>query len=201
MHTYSMRDCPREHYVFYLSVVAISAFAIVKQAAGYYGVAISITSVALFGVFFYCFDRHLWRLRGFLKVVGIPDLAGTWQVQGKTDGADGVAREWTGQARIEQTWSRIAISLETEGSRSRSAMASLECDPGHGYRVVYGYINEPKDTGGELHSHKGTCQLVFSQNLETADATYFNDHQRRTCGTMAWKRVAIMEKNLCEASN
>lgn len=193
MHTYSMRGCPREHYIFYLSFLTLSALAIINQIAGYFGVAVGVTSVALFTAFFYTFDRFLWRYRGISSLVGIPNLSGTWQVTGQTDGADGKPRDWTGEARIEQTWSRIAISLETEASRSRSAMASLERDAGHGYRVIFGYTNTPKDTNGELSSHKGTCEVVFSPGLETAEATYFNDHQRRTCGTMAWKRIPSKE--------
>lgn len=190
MHTYSMRGCPRERYIFYIALVAISGIAIAKQVAGYFGVVISIGSVGVFGGLFFLFDRYAWRIPAISRMVGIPDLAGTWQVTGKTDGADGVTREWNGDVRIEQTWSQIAISLETDGSRSRSAMASLERDAGHGFRVIYGYTNEPKDTAEELRSHRGTCQVVFSPNLESADATYFNDHQRRTCGTMTWKRVS-----------
>lgn len=191
MHTYSMRGCPREHYIFYVSAAALAAFAIINQFAG----AVGLTSAALFMAFFYAFDRFLWRIPGVSKVVAIPYLAGTWQVTGKTDGADGVAREWHGEACIEQTWSRIAISLKTKTSRSRSAMASLERDPGHGYRVIFGYSNTPKDTTAELRSHHGTCEVVFSEDLDTAEATYFNDHQRRTCGTMAWKRVPTKETN------
>jgi hypothetical protein len=191
MHTYSMRGCPREHYIFYVSAAALAAFAVISRLAG----AVGLTSAALFMFFFYAFDRFFWRLPGVSNVMGIPYLAGTWLITGKTDGADGVPREWQGEARIQQTWSQIAISLETESSRSRSAMASLERDPGHGFRVIFGYSNTPKDTTDELRSHQGTCEVVFSQDLETAEATYFNDHQRRTCGTMEWKRVPTTEAN------
>lgn len=145
MHTYSMRDCPREHYLFCISMVAIGGIAIAKQIAGFFGVGVSVGSVAVFGALFFVFDRYAWRLPGFSRIVGIPDLAGKWDVSGKTEGADGQPGDWTGEARIEQTWSKIAISLETASSRSRSAMASLERDPGHGYRVIYGYANDPKD--------------------------------------------------------
>ncbi|MBN73109.1 MAG: hypothetical protein CME32_27960 [Gimesia sp.] len=189
MHTYSMRGCPREHYIFYIALVAISSIAIAKQIAGNFGVIVSVGTVTMFGFLHYFFDHYAWRMPGISRIVAIPDLEGTWQVTGTTDGKDGVAREWKGEARIEQTWSRIAISLETDGSRSRSTMASLERDAGHGFRIIYGYRNEPKGTIEDLHSHYGTCQLVISPTLESAEATYFNDRERRTCGTMNWKRV------------
>ena len=189
MHIYSMRGCPREHYIFWISLIAISAIAITKQVAGYFGVVVSIGSVAFFGLLYYFFDHYAWRMPGISQLVAIPNLAGTWYVTGNSVGVDEVMHEWKGEARIEQTWSRIAISLETDGSRSRSAMASLERDAGHGFRVIYGYTNEPKGTAEELRIHSGTCQLVISSKLDSADATYFNDYQRRTCGTMTWKRV------------
>jgi hypothetical protein len=190
MHTYSMRDCSRERYIFYLSLLAVAAVAIAKQAAGYLGVFISVTTFTLFAGIFYVFDRWAWRLPWVNKVIGIPDLAGVWKISGTTNGADGQPREWTGEARIEQTWSRIAISLETEHSRSRSGIAAIERDPGHGFRILYGYTSEPKRPDGELRLHRGTCEVIFSDNLRSGEATYFNDHQRRTCGTMAWTRIA-----------
>lgn len=190
MHTYSMKDCARERYIFYLALLAVALLAIAKQYAGFFGVAISITTVSVFAAMFFIFDHWAWRVAWLSKLVGIPNLAGQWNVTGQTNGADGQPREWTAVATIVQTWSRIAISLETDTSRSRSGMAALECDPGHGFRVVYGYANEPKGTGGELNSHRGTCEVVFSSDLTVGQATYFNDHQRRTCGMMTWKRIS-----------
>lgn len=189
MHTYSMQGCPRERYIFYISLMAIGGITIAKQAAGYFGVVISVGSAGVFGLLFFIFDRYLWHIPIISRVIGIPDLGGTWHVTGKTDGADEVERDWNGEVRIKQTWSHIAISLETENSRSRSTMASLERDIGHGFRVIYGYANEPKDTTDKLITHRGTCEVIFSPNLDSANALYFNDHQRRTCGTIAWKRI------------
>lgn len=69
-------------------------------------------------------------------------------------------------------------------------MTAVECDPGHGFRVIYGYTNEPKHIDGELKSHRGMCEVVFSPDLTRGEGTYFNDHQRRTVGTMVWTRVS-----------
>lgn len=188
MHTYSMRGCSRERYVFYLALAAIVVAAIMRQAAGYVGVAISVTAIGVFGGLFFVFDRWVWKLPWIGKGFGTPDLSGTWAIEGSTDGADGLARDWNGVLTIEQTWSHIAISIETEQSRSRSTMASLERDPGFGYRLIYGYANSRKDVDGELRSHNGTCEAIIADDLQSADAAYFNDHQRRTVGTMKWSR-------------
>lgn len=188
MHTYSMRDCCRERYIFYIALAALAVLAIFKQAAGFVGVAVSITAFSVFGGLYFTFDRWVWKLDWIGKLFGVPDLSGTWEVTGHTDGADRIERDWTATLVIEQTWSHIAISIETDGSRSRSTMASIERDPGHGYRLIYGYQNSRKDVERELQSHTGTCEAVISADLQTAEATYFNDHQRRTVGTMSWRR-------------
>lgn len=190
MHTYAMKDCARERYILYMVLLAAAIFAVVQRYAGLVGVAVSASTVTVFGIVYFVFDRWAWRLPLLARVARIPNLQGTWAVTGRTNGADGQARDWSGTARITQTWSQIAISIETETSRSRSGMAALECDPGHGFRIIYGYANEPKGTGAELYSHRGTCQVVFSEDLSAGEATYFNDHQRRTFGTMTWKRMS-----------
>ena len=117
MHTYSMRDCPRERYIFLVTLAALAVLAIAKQTAGYFGVVMSVTTFSVFGVLYFAFDRWLWRIPLVGNVIGIPNLAGQWTIQGKTDGADGVPRNWEGTVTIEQTWSHIAISIETEHSR------------------------------------------------------------------------------------
>lgn len=195
MHTYSMRGCSRERYVFYLALAAIAVVAVMRQTAGYVGVAISITAFGVFGGLFFVFDRWIWKLPWIGKLLGTPDLSGTWAIAGSTDGADGLARDWKGTLKIEQTWSQIAISIETQQSRSRSTMASLERDPGFGYRLIYGYANSRRDVDGELRSHNGTCETIIASDLRSADSAYFNDHQRRTVGTMKWSRLQSSKEN------
>lgn len=190
MHAYSMKDCARERYILALTLLAIAFVAIGKQAAGAIGVTISIGTVSVFTVAFFVFDRWAWRWPLISRLVAIPDLAGTWTISGRTSGADGQERDWSAEARIVQSWSRIAISTETATSRSRSGMAAVERDPGHGFRLIYGYTNDPKTTDGELRSHRGTCEVVFTADLAVGQGTYFTDHQRRTVGAMQWKRVS-----------
>ncbi len=85
MHTYSMRGYPRERYIFFLSLLAIAFIAVMKQAAGYFGVFISVTAFSAFAGLYFVFDRWAWRLPWLSKVIGIPDLAGTWRGGGTQD--------------------------------------------------------------------------------------------------------------------
>jgi hypothetical protein len=194
MHAYSMKDCARERYVLYLALIAAAAAAIAQQIAGYLGVAVSLGTVAIFTALFLAFDNWAWKHRLFGRVVAIPDLNGTWKLTGNSIADGGEKREWNAIARIKQSWSRIAISIETDLSRSRSGLAAIERDPGHGFRLIYGYLNEPKSPDDELGIHRGTCEVIFSESLDTGQGTYFNDHQRRTVGTMEWTRIPNEDK-------
>lgn len=189
MHAYCMKDCARERYIFYLAIAAVTGAAAANYLAGSVGITIGLTTLSVFTVLFLVFDRWAWRLPLVSRFVRIPDLSGTWNLTGRSNGADGQERDWSAVARIEQSWSRIAISIETVTSRSRSGMAAVEHDPGHGFRLLYRYTNEPKTASGELRSHRGTCEVVFNADLTAGQGTYFNDHQRRTVGDMTWTRV------------
>lgn len=194
MHAYSMKDCARERYIFYVAFVAVVTAAVTRQIAGYLGVVVSLTTVSVFTLVFLVFDNWAWRHASLRRIVAIPDLRGSWKLTGHSEAATGDQREWSAIARIEQSWSRIAISIETEHSRSRSGLAAIERDPGHGFRLIYGYLNEPKSTDAELRVHRGTCEVIFSPSLDHGEGAYFNDHQRRTVGTMVWTRIPNEDK-------
>ena len=85
---------------------------------------------------------------------------------------------------IVQTWSRIAITLKTDQSISRSGPACLTREDGVGYCLLYTYANEPQPGQPELHIHRGTCELRFSENFSEASGFYFNDQNRLTFGRM-----------------
>ncbi len=194
MHTYSMRECCRERYIFYIALLSLAILGAIRVTVDHMGLVISVTAFSVFATIFFVFDRWIWRYSWFGKLLSTPDLSGDWTVSGVTDGADGLQRKWVGQLRIEQTWSHMSISIETDESRSRSTMASLERDSGHGFRLLYGYSNTRKGVQGELKSHVGTCEVIIAPDLQSAEATYFNNHQRRTVGEMKWARVKQRSK-------
>ena len=148
-----------------------------------------ITAIPAYAIGHWAFDTWLWKLwivRLWLKV---PNLEGKWHCNGETRDLDGnVTYNWTATVTIAQTWEKIRVSLNTGQSQSRSVAAALLYEPGIGYRLMYSYRNEPRTGEPELRPHRGYCEIIFSDDLKTAEGDYFNNNGRVTFGRMALTR-------------
>ena len=185
MHDYSLRGHPRERLIFYIAAATFSLMPLVTTLKGWLGVGVAITAFAVFSSLFTFFDRILWRNSVVRKLFRLPDLNGSWLCAGSQIDDDGnVTNEWTADVTVTQTWSRISVALQTESSRSRSGPASIECDEGHGFRLLYNYQNDPSPGEQQLSPHRGTCELIFNDDCTAADGVYFNDHNRKSFGRM-----------------
>lgn len=150
-----------------------------------------LTAGLIYTVLYWWFESREWkrpRLAGLLKV---PDLAGAWYCEGQTINPDKtVGARWVGEVKIVQSWDKLRVQLKTKQSRSNSIAAALLHDQAEGYRLLYNYKNEPGIDQSELAAHRGSAELVFSDDLQTAEGEYFNGHGRYTFGTIKLKRKA-----------
>lgn len=143
---------------------------------------------AVYGVLFWLFDRHVWRVGPVAKVLKVPDLSGTWHCEGTPlDG--GGAVPWQGEMRIIQSWDRIRVYLKTEHSTSNSRAAALQYDAAEGYRLFYHYQNEPLVGAPTMSPHHGFAELRFAEHLLSATGDYFNGRGRNTFGTLRISRA------------
>ncbi|CAH7151071.1 MULTISPECIES: Cap15 family cyclic dinucleotide receptor domain-containing protein [Vibrio] len=153
-----------------------------------YFVQASLTTGAIYAVLHYLFNKFIWKV----KIFKVPDLSGHWSIKGTTLNEDGSEKyPWDGKLDIEQSWEKIAIRLETKSSESYSYTATLAKLAGTsgGWRLSYSYSNTPHmQFSHELNGHKGFCEVIFSENLKTARANYFNSNGRRTFGVMDLER-------------
>ena len=189
MHDYSLRGHPRERLIFYIAAAAFSLMPLITTLKGWIGVGVAITTFAIFSVLFVLVDRVVWRMGLVRRLFRIPDLNGDWDCIGsQIDEHGNVTNEWAASVSISQTWSRISVALQTGSSRSRSGPASIECDEGHGFRLLYTYQNEPAPGQQPLSPHRGTCELIFDNTCQAADGLYFNDHNRKSFGRMKLTR-------------
>lgn len=153
--------------------------------------AFSKATVATGVVYFilhWIYNQWVWKLP-FFK---IPNLAGQWNVKGKTLNEDGSPKyDWDAIIAIEQTWKDIVICLKTSQSQSFSQTATLEKQHGFGgWLLSYSYKNEPRtEQSHELNAHKGYCQIVIDKAIEVGDASYFNNNGRKTFGIMNLERI------------
>jgi hypothetical protein len=148
-----------------------------------------VTGVAVFGVIFAAFSSFFWKARYIRKLVGVPDLGGTWTVVGVSYDADETPTyNWEGTAIITQNYEKLTVRLDTKQSGSSSATAAVIPEGDAGYRLIYSYKNDPKPGNAELFSHFGHCEMVFASDLQTAEGKYFNGLGRGSHGTMSLKR-------------
>ena len=136
--------------------------------------------VAVFMLFFYTFDRYLWKLKFFNN----PNLGGKWNGNIKTSHSKG--KEIDVEVTIKQTWSSISIVLKTSDSKSKSKTASISLSES---RLVYQYFNEPLSSSvATLHKHYGVTFLDFEVS-DKLEGNYFTCRDRQTHGEIFLKRI------------
>jgi hypothetical protein len=195
MHPYSTNSPGNPKLIGVLAIVASSVSAgvgaLANQIHNSWGWTIGgVSTLTCFGILHLVFDRFLWRRKIARKFLLVPDLNGTWECRGKTILKSGTAQDltWSGTVTIRQSWSRLVVVLKSGQSTSRSIAASLYQEPGTGYRLIYHYDNRPKADEATLLRHSGQCDLVFSDDTESASGEYFTGQGRMTLGTMQLTR-------------
>lgn len=174
--------------------VLLSAVDVARQLGISTNLPPSVLSLAgagtVFLVLYWILEKYAWKWPGFTALLKVPDLAGEWACKGQTINLDGTSnREWKAKVVIVQSWDRIRVRLKTEQSGSNSTSAALLCDSADGYRLFYTYKNDPNIGEVELNAHRGTAELIFAKDLQSAEGEYFNGHGRYTFGRMQLQRV------------
>ena len=138
---------------------------------------------------YWWFDTRAWKQPTLAKLLKVPDLAGAWHCDGQTVNADKTPGfKWECEVTIVQSWDKLRVRLRTQQSGSNSIAAALVFDQADGFRLLYNYKNEPKIGEPELTAHRGSAELTFSHDLQSAEGEYFNGHGRFTFGTMRLTR-------------
>lgn len=141
----------------------------------------------VYGLLYWIFDRHAWRLAAIGRALKVPDLSGRWVVEGIS--LDRVPQTpWSGTITIVQSWDKLRVHLETGQSSSDSVAAALLHDEAAGYRLMYHYRNQPRIGETELTAHHGFAELTFSTDGTAATGEYFNGRGRNTYGTMTLRK-------------
>ena len=91
------------------------------------------------------FESQFWRNKYINGALKVPDVEGTWQIEGHKLREDGrIELEWSGPMTIVQSWDSIRIHLKTANSESDSISAAIICDKSIGYNLIYTYQNCPE---------------------------------------------------------
>ena len=139
---------------------------------------------AFYFVFYWLFDRHVWRFAFLhrLGLVKIPDLNGIWDGSAESSyGENGSIHPVS--ITITQSWSRIAIRLESDHSHSNSEVGAIRNLDLGTPELVYMYWSEPKSHSREsMEAHRGTAILELSGPV--LSGPYYTGRGRREIGTI-----------------
>ena len=143
--------------------------------------------LGFFGLLWKVYDRYAWRWRwGAAWMSDVPDLAGQWDGEIRSSYND-ISVPAT--LYVHQTATHMLIELVTDGSRSASVMATLNCQPGLFQGLSYVYENRPRtlnEMGMTPHSGRVHLRLEDAGNSLAGD--YEADRSRGTTGRIAFRR-------------
>jgi hypothetical protein len=172
------------------SVVSLAEYARTKGYVEQSLMLWPLTAGFIYGALYWFFEKIAWRFELLTKWLRVPNLAGKWQCEGlSTDPSTGKDYPWTGEVTIVQSWDKLRILSSTSQSKSNSTTAALVYDQAEGYRLLYTYRNDPKVGEKVLRSHRGTVDIIFSEDLKTAEGDYFTGYGRGNYGTMKLTKV------------
>lgn len=147
------------------------------------------SSITLFGLGFYLFDEYAWKHPWLHRsnVIHTPKLDGRWQ--GNVSSSYGGGTNIPIDIIIEQKWTRLVVSLETETSKSRSQAAFIDVSMPSRPRITYVYNNQPNPSSQEsMAQHDGTANLELS-SIDVLTGQYYTGRGRTTIGSISLKRI------------
>jgi len=195
MHAYATDARDRDFMQPFLAVPAVVAalvlhwiIATLKFTVPFWVDAPSV--MTFYGVLRALYDRYLWHLRIFsVPLSEVPDLRGTWAGELHSDfGGDTIV---PGVLRVQQTWSKMVVRLQTEHSSSCSESATLNTDKSSHDGLSYAYLNEPRQLSvGTMEAHRGSARLRLTADGDTLEGDYFTGRGRRNIGEMQFHRIS-----------
>lgn len=164
---------------------ALCALTVPPPLAGYVD-TLSLSTGAIYAGLIFLYERWGWRWLSTLK-----DLNGTW-VGNITTSHNGGASVCC-VMRVRQTWTKMAIELETEQSCSHTTMSALYEDQSGDVGLKYEYVSEPRNLAVQtMQTHRGSCTLSIASDSEgpRLNGNYFTGRGRETRGEITLHRVS-----------
>lgn len=189
---------PKTYFAFGVAAVAAASalrgLGAMPQLAGHIDAA-ALSAGVIYGGLIFLYECWGWRWLSTIK-----DLNGTWVGNITTTHNGGTTVPCV--MRVRQTWTRMAIELETAQSRSRTTMAALYDDQPGDVGLKYEYVSEPRNLAVQtMHTHRGVCTLAITANSKESrlSGDYFTGRGRVTRGEIAVHRVSRKVLGLDEA--
>ena len=172
------------------------------------GVSVSSPSFALtWGGIYTIVNNWLWNwnVLRYLKVVQVPNFAGTWDGYLETSYQGDIPNEQTSDdddpntdytrlnavIKIDQKWRKIDVHLETDQSSSDSNAGTILINESKWPSLNYQYDNEPEpDTPSRMAMHHGTADLELNRENgnDVLEGVYYTGPGRENHGKMRFTR-------------
>jgi hypothetical protein len=172
---------PKVYFAFGAAAIAAASalrvLVAMPQLAGRIDAA-ALSAGVIYGGLIFLYERWGWRWLSTIK-----NFNGTWVGSITTSHNGGTNVPCV--MRVRQTWTRMAIELETEQSCSRTTMAALYDDQPGDVGLKYEYVSEPRNLAVRtMQTHRGVCTLVITADSEGARLSggYFTGRGRETRG-------------------
>lgn len=164
-----------------------------------------LPTFSIFAIFYFFWNKYLWRFPLIQRFTTPPDLNGEWtgtiksshnQNAGPNLASDGGFEtkedpsEESPRMEIDQTWSSINVTIEFNSSYSLSTSAAFLMDyTDPVLRITY--RNHPKGlSNGNLSIHEGTndLRLQVSNNQYILSGNYYTDQHRDNYGVVKFSQ-------------
>lgn len=145
-----------------------------------------VTVFLIFNFLAWAFNKYLWKMALFSKLLNVPDLNDTWI------GAYESIREVNGQQIrttgdmqliVTQTWNKMMCQSSFEKSESYSDIIYLDLDSAQGTVLKFTYTNKSHDTVCGLPEFSGYNELKL-KDKNTLEGTYFTKRIPSTRGNL-----------------
>lgn len=144
------------------------------------GLSSVCSSGVIFGAIYGLFNSVLWKWNTPLRMFGLvktPDLNGTWQGVLKTS-FNGFQSEHPYELHINQTWTKISVTMVGESSSSESTSAYMTVENNKRVCLTYSFRNDPREDSivhETMAPHKGLTTIEFDLETMKGTGNYFTN--------------------------
>jgi SMODS-associating 2TM, beta-strand rich effector domain len=193
MHPYSTNSEERSRIPFFVACIAfLLAWVVAALVKKVHSIPFYVEipgTFTLYGVLLEVLRSYCWRWKWLRStgIVSVPDLDGEWHGH-VTSSFGQAAKQHPVKVNISQNWTHMAIHLRTDGSRSRSVVASLYVADDETV-LSYIYENEPNVTAKlTMHAHGGTATLFATEGDCKLAGDYYSGRDRNNHGQIVLRR-------------
>jgi hypothetical protein len=184
MHTYSINSDERKTAIGIMGIISIAIILILKNNIKLPSWVPVPSVFAVYGAFYWLFDKFLWKWSLLNKVLSTPNLNGTWTMLMKSS-RDNYSTEYEGTLTITQTWTKIYLFLDGEKATGKSIMAGIEVQTSSLFTLKWEYLSQRKPEFAENeYMHHGMTRAMIKPGISplTLNGDYYADRSRHSSG-------------------